>query len=388
VRAIGHQVDDPTSLGRAMDELLATRTEPPAVIALGEPTHGIESFPLLRNELLSHLSNRGYRSIALETDVLAASIVNDHVTGAPTDTDTVLATGFSHGFGALPSNRDLVEQLREHNAGKPPQDQIHFHGFDAPTEYACAPSPRRSLQAVTDYLPPPLRPQSTRDLEEQLGKESDWTNPAAMYDPTASIGNTDRAQALSTTADDLARVLHQEAEALGATDPTAYDKALAHARTAQGLLRYHAAMATDTPNRTATLITIRADMMADNLQAILTQEQHRGPTLLFAHNAHLNPHNDQSAAARIHPTLRNRYLFIATDANPNPEPGTLQSELAKATTTNRTLFPTRELQATLPPTPAKGKPIVPGHIPLTKRDLKGTEAMIFITTEPQRHQYW
>ena len=67
--------DDRESLGRVLDELLAARPEPPAVLALGEPTHGIEAFPLLRNDFLSHLVDRGFRSIALETDIFAASIV-------------------------------------------------------------------------------------------------------------------------------------------------------------------------------------------------------------------------------------------------------------------------------------------------------------------------
>src|SRR5690349_16817906 len=149
---IGRQLDDPASLGRALDDLLTARTEPPALLALGEPTHGIVAFPLLRNEMLGHLVERGYRSIALETDAFAASIVDDYVAGATAELDTVLETGFSHNFGAVPGNRELVEWLRTHNAGRPPQDRVRFHGFDAPTEYAAAPSPRRALSSVIDYL--------------------------------------------------------------------------------------------------------------------------------------------------------------------------------------------------------------------------------------------
>ena len=51
----GHQLEDAASLGRAVDELLATLTEVPALLALGEPTHGVKVFPLLRNELLGQL---------------------------------------------------------------------------------------------------------------------------------------------------------------------------------------------------------------------------------------------------------------------------------------------------------------------------------------------
>ncbi|MGW1677252.1 hypothetical protein [Saccharopolyspora sp. NPDC002376] len=76
-RAIGRQLDDSASLGHVLDELLAARAEPPTLLGLGEPTHGIEAFPLLRNEILGLLVERGYRSIVLETDVFAASVVDD-----------------------------------------------------------------------------------------------------------------------------------------------------------------------------------------------------------------------------------------------------------------------------------------------------------------------
>jgi erythromycin esterase-like protein len=239
---------------------------------------------LLRNELLGHLVERGYRSIVLETDFFAASVVDDYVGGATAEIDTVLATGFSHGFGAVPGNRELVEWLRTHNAGRTPQDRVRFYGFDAPTEYASAPSPRHALSWANDYLPAALRPESIRDLDALLGDDADWTNQAAMYDPAASIGDSDRARALRIVADDLASTLRRAAPGLHPADPAGYAHAVAHARTAQGLLRYHAAMASPAPDRIATLLSLRAEMMAENLFAIVAQEQRRGPSLVFAHN--------------------------------------------------------------------------------------------------------
>src|SRR6201999_571907 len=53
LRGIGRQLDDLA----AIDDLL---TEAPTLLALGEPTHGIKAFPLLRNELLAHLVEHGY----------------------------------------------------------------------------------------------------------------------------------------------------------------------------------------------------------------------------------------------------------------------------------------------------------------------------------------
>ncbi|WP_158883367.1 erythromycin esterase family protein [Amycolatopsis anabasis] len=399
LRGIGRQLDDPASLGRAVDEFLAARTEPPTLLALGEPTHGIEAFPLLRNELLSHLVERGYRSIVLETDVFAASVVDDYVCGGTAEIDQVLATGFSHGFGALPSNRELVEWLRAHNAGRAPRDRVRFHGFDAPLEITGAPSPRHALFPVHDYLPAALRPGSARELDALLGADADWTNQAAMFDPAASIGDSGRARALRVVADDLASALRRAAPGLRPTDPTGYARAVAHARTAQGLLRYHAAMAGPAPDRVATLLSLRAEMMAENLLAIAAREQHRGPSLVFAHNAHLQPARSHlpvgedevswgSAGALVELTLGERYAFLATDAAPDSDPGTLQGVLAGATT-RRALFPAPALRAALPPSIGAGAPILPGHLPLNPAELGGADAVIFVAdTDGKRHQYW
>lgn len=394
LRGIGRQLDDPAGLGRALDELLAARTEQPTLLALGEPTHGIKAFPLLRNEILGHLVERGYRSIVLESDVYAASVVDDYVAGAPAEIDTVLATGFSHGFGAVPGNRELVEWLRAYNANRAPQDRVRFHGCDAPVEYSGAPSPRRALSSATDYLPEAMRPESVRDLDALLGEEADWLNQAAMFDPAASIGDSDRARALRIVGDDLAGTLHRAAPGLRPADPTGHARAVAHVRTAQGLLRYHAAMASPAPDRIATLASLRAEMMAENLLAIVAQEQQRGPSLVFAHNGHLQRavgEDDVSwanAGALVELTLGERYVFLATDANPDSEPGTLQHALAEATT-RRALFPAPALRAALPPSISAGKPIVRGHIPLNPTDLAAADAVIFIAdTDGKRHQYW
>ncbi|BCJ35353.1 erythromycin esterase [Actinocatenispora thailandica] len=393
---LARPLDDPASLGLGIDALLAARSAPPGIFALGEPTHGIEAFPLLRNELLEHLADRGYRSIALEIDMFAASIVDDYVDGGAGDLDTVLATGFSHGFGAVPGNRELVEWLRAHNSGRPPQDRIRFHGFDAPTETAAAPSPRRWLTVARDRLPAALHPESVGELDALLGADEQWTNEAVMYDPAASIGDSERARALRIVADDLISALQRAAPEL---DPAGYDEAVAHARTALGLLRYHAAMARSAPDRIGMLLSLRAAMMADNLLAIVEQEQQRGPTLVFAHNTHLQRSTSRlsfgaeeahwaSAGALVARTLGERYLFVAADAGPASEPGTLQRALADATT-RRALFPAARLRAALPGSTGTSAPMVPGHIPLTPADLPGADAVVFIAdTDGRQHRYW
>ncbi|CCF63853.1 erythromycin esterase family protein [Nocardia cyriacigeorgica] len=399
LRALARELDDSAGLGRAVDELLATRAEPTTLLGLGEPTHGIAAFPVLRNKLLAQLVERGFRSIALEIDMFAAALVNDYVQGANTDLDIVLADGFSHRFGGVPGNRELVEWLRMHNAGRPPQDRVRFYGFDFPGDQVDIASPRPALRAAVEYLPEPLRPRSAGELEALLGDDADWTNQAAMYDPAVSIGNSDRARALRILADDLAGALRRAAPTLRPADPDGYADAVAHARTALGQLRFHAAIAETGPNRIANMLAVRAEMMADNLLDIRAREEHRGPTLVFAHNVHLqytpptmtvgeNQVQWANAGALVALTLGERYAVIAADANPHSEPGTLQGALAEATT-GRALFPSRALRAALPASIRTGEPMMPGHIPLSPQDLDGADAVIWIAdTDGQRHQYW
>ncbi|MBL1074259.1 erythromycin esterase family protein [Nocardia sp. 2] len=396
LHGIARGLDDADGLARALDELLARG---PALFALGEPTHGIAAFPLLRNEILAHLVERGFRSIVLEMDVFAARIVDDYVSGGAGDLDTVLAAGFSHGFGNVPGNRELVAWLRAYNAVHEPADRVRFYGMEAPVEYAGAPSPRHAMTEVTAYLPAPLRPESGSDLDALLGEESEWSNAAAMYDAAASLGNSARARALRVIADDLASALRRAAPFLRPADPIGYDHALAQARTALGLLRYHAAMATPGPDRMANLLGVRAEMMADNLFAVLAHERSRGPSLVFAHNVHLlrtqstmpiadDAVNWCAAGAFAALELGDRYLFVATDASPSSDPETLQRLLAEATG-RRALFPAPALCAALPASAGTSTPMLPGHIPLRPRDLPGADAVLFLAdTDGKRHPYW
>ncbi|WP_424809148.1 erythromycin esterase family protein [Rhodococcus sp. 27YEA15] len=233
-------------------------------------------------------------------------------------------------------------------------------------------------------------------MNELLGDDEDWSNPAAMFDPVASVGNSDHARALRIVADDLTGVLHRAAPRLRSAGAAGYDAALAHARTAQGLLRYHSAMAGTGPDRIAVLLSIRSAMTAENLLAIVAQENRRGPCVVFAHNAHLrrisspelevgNEVGWSNAGALVALTLGERYLFVATDAAPDSDPNTFQGALAAATS-RRSLFPA---SAVLAPSIEAGRPIVPGHIPLTPADLSDVDAVVFISdTDGKRYQYW
>lgn len=303
-------------------KLLPTR---PQLLALGEPTHGDEVLLELRNDLFRELvEQESYRTITIESDCMMGQIVDDYVTGGPGSLDEVMARGFSHGFGAFPGNRELVSWMRAYNDGRPASEQLRFAGFDGPLEISGAASPRQALSGLYTYLfarvdadQLPCPPQT---LERLLGADEPWTNPAAMMDPSQSVGRTPEAEELRRLADDLVALLEtQTPDLTTAQSREDWDRARMYGRTAVSLLQYHFWMADPSPTRLTPMLGLRESMMAANLLALAG----RGPVLVSAHNSHLQ--RDQStmrmgdqllrwwsAGAIVDAHLGEEYAFLAT----------------------------------------------------------------------------
>jgi erythromycin esterase-like protein len=339
--------------GPALSRFLGSLPARPRLLGLGEPTHGFEEFLEIRNRMFRWLvEHEGYRGIAMETDVLAAQAVDAFVAGGPGDIDVIMSTGFSHGFGAAAANRELVAWMRAHNAGREPAERLRFDGVDAPLETTSAASPRGPLVALRDYLTAhvdtDLVPSAAAEIERLAGDDVRWTATEAVMDPARSAGDSPDARALRLIADDLAAVLDAETPGLvAATSEAHWRRARLHARTAIGLLRYHRVLADPAENRIARAAALRDAMMADNLRDIADRESRRGPTLLFAHNGHLQreptsmtmagvPLRWWCAGAIIATVLGDGYAFLATALGSapsrglgEPAPDTLEGLLAE-----------------------------------------------------------
>lgn len=297
----------------------------PRLLALGEPTHGEDTLLDLRNELFRQLvEQEDYRTIAIESDCMMGLAVDDYVTSGTGTLDEVMERGFSHGFGASAANRALVRWMRACNEGRPVSERIRFAGFDGPLEITGAASPRQALTALHGYLAgrmdAGLLPCGAEALDRLLGADERWTEPAAMMDPSRSIGQSAEARELRLVADDLVALLHaQTPHLIAETSRDEWDRARLFGRTATGLLRYHFWMADTSPSRLTRLVGLRDQMMADNLLAVAE----RGPALVHAHNAHLQRDastmrmGDQllewwSAGAIASVQLGEAYAFLAT----------------------------------------------------------------------------
>jgi erythromycin esterase-like protein len=369
----------------------------PRLLALGEPTHGQEVLLDLRNDLFRQLvEQERYQTITIESDCLMGLVVDDYVTSGAGTLDEVMARGFSHGWGALAGNRELVRWMRAFNEGRPAAERLRFAGFDGPLEITSAASPRQALTALHAYLgsrvDPGLVPCTAETLESLLGTDDQWTNPAAMMDPSQSAGQTPEAGQLRLVADDLVALLDTQMPFLIASSRDGWDRARMYGRTATGLLRYHFWMADSSPGRIAQLLGVRASMMAGNLLAIAE----RGPGLVHAHNGHLQRDKSSmrmsgqaqewwSAGAMVSARLGGEYAFMATGLGtirhhgvPTPPPDTLEG-LLYALPDDRYILDARRLAAILSDlTPAPRVSPWFGYAPLDPAHVASTDAIVFV----------
>ncbi len=308
------------------------------LLALGEPTHGEPAFPLIRNEFFAQLAGRGFRSIALETDRVAALTVNDFVQERVGTLDVTMREGFSHGFGELNPNRQLVAWMREYNERVPAAERLAFHGFDAPTEIMSAPSPRRYLEYARDYLKLDV------DFASLVGDDDQWSRTEAILDPAESVGATTEAGELRSIADGMLTTLYVRAEErIAATSRAEWYRAKTYLTAGLGLLRYHQQSAEridDQNERIAGLGAVRVAIMAQNLLDIRAIEARRGATLVFAHNGHLQRGTGRSeigsfgAGGMVESILARHYTFVAGSIGRSealglrdPEPDTYEGSL-------------------------------------------------------------
>ncbi|MER7892119.1 erythromycin esterase family protein [Micromonospora sp. NPDC094482] len=365
--------------------------EPCDLLALGEPTHQEPAFGAVRNELFAQLVELGFRSIALETDRVAGFAVNDHVLHGTGSLDSVLSRGFSHDLGAVDANRRLVAWMRDYNRNRPARERLTFHGFDAPTENTSAPSPRSYLEYARDYLQI-----ENLDIAGVAGDDHRWSRAEAILDFASSMGATPEAERLREIGEDLLTRLYARApELIARTSRAEWLRAKAYLDAGLGLLHYHwqAAQPLGQSDRICLLLTTRDTLMARNLLDIRGVEAERGPTMLFAHNTHLQRNGsawslgEMSAnwfgAGSIVDSLRNEsYTFIAGSLGRSailqlgePEPDTFEGFLQRRIT-DWGLIPATGVS---PARTRTDNTPQQGYFPLDQATVGGADAILHLT---------
>ncbi|CAM5467311.1 erythromycin esterase family protein [Streptomyces hirsutus] len=391
---------------RAVDATAAMDLLPgrPRLLALGEPTHGEDTLLDLRNELFRQLvEEEGYRTIAVESDCLMGLVVDDYVASGRGTLDEVMERGFSHGWGAFAGNRELVRWMREYNTGRPASERLRFAGVDGPLEITGAASPRQALTALHACLAAAvdtdLLPCTAETLDRLIGADGRWTDPAAMTDPSRSVGRSAEAGELRLLADDLVALLDARGpQLLGTASRDAWERARLYGRTATGLLRYHHAMADPSPVRMALLMGLRDLIMADNLLAVAE----RGPALVHAHNVHLQRNRSEmrvgglpvewwSAGALVDARLGAEYAFLATaigtlrHRDVGAPPADTVEGLLYALPQDRCLADGPRLAGLLgsgPPAPRVSPWF--GYIPFDPAHVEKADGIVFVKDVPER----
>ena len=113
------------------------------IVSLGESTHGTHEFFVAKRDLFQYLvEEHGFTVFAIEANQLSTERINAYVNGA---SDTVeKAMGGLFGVWYKQEVKDLIEWMREYNAGKPAQ-RLEFVGFDMQ-------DPRLPMDSVVSYL--------------------------------------------------------------------------------------------------------------------------------------------------------------------------------------------------------------------------------------------
>jgi len=407
--AIPFSLDPPETLNGAIDRLIASLDPSVELLGFGEALHGGEEILLLRNRLFQRLVDKhGYSAIAMESSFPRSRAVNERVSGSGSaeSYDAVREVGFSHGFGSLEANRELVEWMRAYNADPAHKAKLHFYGFDSPTEMTFSDSPSGVLHFILDYLESidGQRVRARRErIDSYLGEDLGWENPAAMMDPSQSVGLSHEATALRIETEELiTELLVRRPELVARGGVSRYQEAVHYAKVARQLLNYHAVLAQDSPDRILLALGLRDAMMAENLEYIVSHERGRGKVLAFAHNSHLKRGRAEwqlgsdllqwwPAGAHLAEIFGPRYAAIGTAVGfseengiGEPEAGTMEARLAAAVgpglfiPTHRGLGLSASEVGALLIRSGSGKN--PTYFPLTPQSLSDFDALAFLDT--------
>ncbi|GGU85998.1 erythromycin esterase family protein [Lentzea flava] len=242
----------------------------------------------MRNELFRQLvEHEHFPTIAIGSDCL---VVDDYVTLGAGTLDEVMERGFSHvWFNASEGNASCsagcasttTTSLRRSGCASP-GSRSHWRTPAPPARGR--PSPHSTHRFLAARLDADLLPCTEKTLDCLIGVDDRRSDPAALMDPSKSVGRAPEAGRLRQLAGDLAALFDARRQDLVATStPDEWDRARLYRRATVGVLEYHFWLADTAPDRVRRLLSLRESIMAENLLALA---EHR-PTLAKGHNGRL-----------------------------------------------------------------------------------------------------
>ncbi len=250
------------------------------VIGLGEASHGSQEFFRAKDRLIRHLvCEHDLGAVAFEANLPEARAIDAYVRGG--DGDPVAALNevyfWTWKVGAV---LDLLEWLRSYNAGRPPDEQVQFHGIDAQYTQGAV----ESLRALLESIDPTV----LEEVAADLALADDGGTPPHQDDSRRA-----RREAIDrlvpTIRDRIEARESAYAERVGIDriervrrDLRVLEQAAAHRLAVEA----RATAAAPRPELIERVLRVRDRAMAENVAWIA--ERTDGPVAVWGHDAHVN----------------------------------------------------------------------------------------------------
>lgn len=275
VRALARPLRTDAGPDAALDPLVE-RVGDARLVLIGEASHGTHEFYAWRDRLTRRLvTEKGFGFVAVEGDWPDCRRLHRSVTGGPEDVGAALADydRWPTWMWANSAVHDAATWLREHNAGRPPQRRVGFHGLDVYSLH-------RSMREVVRWLREHDPDHAPAALEAYACFEPYGPDPFAYARATRWVPQS--------CEDAVIEVLRAMCERHGSEDGPTGDAdqrfvAEQNAAVVAGAERYYRAAVRGGPDSW----NVRDVHMADTLDRIL---DHHGPGskgVVWAHNTHI-----------------------------------------------------------------------------------------------------
>jgi erythromycin esterase len=248
------------------------------LVGMGEGTHGTRQFFQMKHRILKYLVTKlGFTVFAIEATSPEADDLNRYVLTGEGNPKTLLSRLYFWTWNTQ-EVLDMIEWMRQWNAGAAPSQRVQFLGFDMQT-------PGASMDSVAAFIGR-VDPGQSNFVANRYACLAPYRN----HGPTPGASASQYALSSPSTKADCAAGLQavhdliqsSSAAYQAASSPAVYQQTLHHAR----LVQEYETMISLSNAQASSLSRDRA--MAENIDWIRQQASTGAKIALWAHNGHIN----------------------------------------------------------------------------------------------------
>ena len=275
------------------------------IIALGEATHGTHDFQAIKFRIFRFLvTNMGYKLFGIEANFAACRVVNNYILNGQGDAKQAIS-GLRFWTWRTTDVLQMVEWMRQYNAGKPMDQKVQFFGFDMQLE-------RYSIMQLADKL---------KKLDSVYFKDHfALVLTMEIYDDDKNVftkyskNEIDSIKTLLVNIGNYVNANKTTLAKLYSTDEIAFterDIVLLEQCLEEGMAANNDKVSTVSQNE------VRDKYMAENVQWILDHEGPDSKMMLWAHNRHIDKHGGgfSNLGTHLKTGYNDQYYAIGFDFN-------------------------------------------------------------------------